>query len=210
MKKFITLFMSLLLCMTMCLVVSAEEVHDHTHAEALSFDALVELAAVSYPTCPNCGGTTRNFYSTGSSSHNVRCRSCNYLLITEACWALTEATCESPSICICNREIDQPTGHSTYITPLSDSMHGQVCSNYGCQYNPYSFYFAGPFYSQLHAINLYDYEYDYYYHSKTGERWHTKEGYCYVCQYSYYDTTICLYPNDLICGGARCFGDSTS
>lgn len=205
MKKFITLFMSLLLCMTMCLVVSAEETHIHAQTEPLTFDALVELAAVSYPTCSNCGGTTRNFNSTGSSSHNVRCRNCDYLLTTESCWALSEATCESPSLCICNRELEQPTGHCYYIGSISMTLHGQLCSNSGCRHNPYSYNYSGPFYSQAHNIN---YAYGDYLFNNVGPRYHTKSGTCGTCLYDYYDTTPCLIPNAPSCHQANvCFGD---
>jgi len=209
MKKITALFMALLVCMSMCLVVSAEEAHNHVHNEALSFDALVELAAVSYPACSNCGGTSRDFHASDNcSTHIVRCANCCNQITEETCWALSEATCVAPGLCICDREVEEPTDHSKVMAPFDQYTHGEICLNEGCEYNPDSPYFIGAFETKLHVISPYDYVYDFYYHNETGERWHSKDGCCSVCQYTTHDYTICLYPYDTACNGARCFGDT--
>lgn len=180
-KKIMSVILAVLMCISMCTLISA---HDHTDEVVVDE---VEVAAL-YPSCSNCGGTTRSFSATGSSSHIVRCRSCGTLITTESCSALSSATCTCAANCVCGREMNAPLGHSWTIAALDSSTHGTVCTRSGCSYNPGSYGYTGSLNSQSHSIN---YSYSDYTHNTTGERWHAKSGTCSVCGYNYYATTRC-------------------
>ena len=199
MKKFFAIFMTLMMCMSMCVIVSAHE--DHIHDA--SMEEAIELAAVSYPACSSCGGTTRTFSASGSSSHIVRCRNCNAYITSESCEAYSEATCTGSANCICGREMEAPLGHAYATAALDSSCHGRICTRYGCSYNPNSYNYTGSFTSEAHAIT---YSYADYTHNSTGERWHSKSGTCSVCGYNYYTTTRCANQGK-VCNRLSCFGD---
>ena len=205
MKKFIALFMSLMLCMTMCLVVSAEDIHQDTYSEFITSDASVDAVAVSYPSC-TCGGTGRTFHAIGSSSHVVKCKACGKTLVASApCYRLSDATCTTDAYCICGRIMQFALGHAEqYNYPYNDGYHATICTRTNCPCNPHTtFGFTGPINMTKHSYT--PFTYTNYTHKTTGERWHKEEATCTVCSYNHFSTARCKNQSTVCQDPAKCF-----
>lgn len=201
-KRMIGIFLACLCIIGMLTSISAVE-GEITDLALAAAQAEAELAA-TYPQCP-CGGRGRDFISTSSNTHTVRCRVCKLTIVSsESCTPLMDATCSMAAECMCGNVLGSALGHLQSLVALNESEHGYVCTRSGCPNNPQTPGYAGSISSGAHNIS---YVYTDYTHNTTGDRWHTKAGTCSVCRYEYESNVRCRNQSSSYCPNRMaCFG----
>lgn len=191
MKKKLLFFTLTILCLLCVCGFTAANGHTTRHIKSLS-----------YPVCSACGSSKRIFtHIADTSTHSVSCKQCGNELMTENCYALTDATCNHPSTCVCDNVLQPPTAHQFTVMAMNEYTHDQVCTLSDCSCNPFSAYFTASYQSFDHTYTGYTYR-DFR-HSTTGARHHSRVRYCTECGYEDYDTIPCGYtfpcPGRAIC-----------